>query len=1603
MIFLRFVLLSIITLFLTACGGGVETNSNLKTGVLLDSAVDGLVFKTESSSGITQNNGEFNFLEGETIQFYLGESFLGETTASNVLTFLDLVHEDKHKDTLINILQLLQSLDGDDNPENGIYISPEIHKLSNTISIDFSVSQKEFTIHQSVLELLARSGKTSGLVEPGRAALHFQMTLSREDIQKNVTHELYSVGGLIGGLKGKLRLTNYGLDELSIVDLEHFKFDTKLPDNSLYKIEILEQPQNQSCRLINSKGMIKSSDVSSISIICEETAQNMHGTVSGLNGSLILAVSSSRYFISSNGNFSIASDHLVGELSIEKQPANQQCIINETKNSFNIACSDEAVLLGGSISGLLGGLTLKNSDGSLLYLSKNGAFNFLENYSLNQEYHVEIVKQPVGQICSLNNESGITSLEEVSSIQIICENDLYNITIDVQGLGNVRLQIFVNDSELFVNSLGNYTQEIPYKSHYVVKFEAPLTKSCEISNGLIEANMPANDVEIVMTCDDVNFQYQFETNNYLGAFELLNSNGQSIVIDSNIVNINTKFGELFNFNIKQHPEGQTCTVDTLSDIVQSPITPIILNCVDNPEIINQLPIANGGIDFSIEENNHISLDGSHSIDPDGQISTYRWSQIAGPIVSLSDTTIVNPSFNVANVSVDTMFTFALVVTDNLGAESVQATVNVMILNVNTSPTAHAGVDSSVNENVTVNLDGNSSTDPDGTIEQYSWTQVAGPSVLLNKITTATPSFTSPSVSSETTLTFSLIVTDNEGAQSILDSVNVRIQNVNQIPVANAGVDINTNENSVVGLNGIESSDPDGSIESYVWTQISGETVALNGSDTVAPSFIASSVSTDTTLTFALVVVDNEGASSTSDTVSVLIQNVNQLPLANAGVDFNTNENTPVALNGNGSSDPDGSINSYIWTQISGETVALAAATTVAPSFIAPSVSTNTTLTFALLVMDNEGASSTSDTVSVTIKNVNQLPIANAGVDINSNENSVVVLNGNESDDPDGAIESYVWTQTSGESVALNGSDTAAPSFTAPSVNSEATLTFALVVTDNEGVSSTSDTVIVTIQNVNQLPVVTIVSNANVYENMPVSLDGSMSSDPDGSIETYSWENMTGPEVVLTGSAAELLSFTSPDVTSDTSMRFRLTVTDNDGASSYNDVTLTVKNINQIPVANAGIDQRIKTEAIVTLDGSASVDSDGEIQEYTWIQLSGTSVSLSDFSSVMPSFNAPTITIDEILEFQLTVTDNENAIGTATTSVLVMPNQSYYILNPRIQDQDLSIVSLSDNNTIAIGQTTLVLNKNQRGTIAAAELIQGSQISGTGNFDVASDVDGTDMLVPAQFLGSTFVVPHYRSSHTYFLLSPNVDATVSININGALTSLTLNAGVVNEFDAGSDNTISGMISVDQDILVSHTSNNKDVFAVPPVANELTGIRTNRVFVGALKDDTNITVTTSTGLTETHLLSSGERMEITAGTNGSEGQGNAYHIEADNPIAALQGADSDGSEATAFWSASNFATHYALPVNAQYIAVSCLAENVEITLTDLGNLQNPIQTQTCDSSTDLLGNVIPGKAYFGSSTDGVKINAGAVLNSTGEIYVIYEAASSNDEHNLLGNVQ
>ncbi len=636
---------------------------------------------------------------------------------------------------------------------------------------------------------------------------------------------------------------------------------------------------------------------------------------------------------------------------------------------------------------------------------------------------------------------------------------------------------------------------------------------------------------------------------------------------------------------------------------------------------------------------------ANAVDADGTVESYLWQQIGSdPLLNLSGTNTSQLSFN-APVSASTQSaSFLLTVTDD---SALQATsTHTITFDPALLLTVNAGIDQQVSSDASVTLNGATSTDPYVSINSVSWTQVSGNAVSLinsNQLTGVT--FAAPRVDNDTNLEFELTVTDSLG-RAVTDRVIVNVlAYINLPPTISAGPDQNVDEQTLTNLNA-SASDIDGTISSISWSQISGTPVSLSNINILNPSFITPALVSNETLIFQLSVTDDDGATSI-DNVSINVI-ANLAPIMSAGPDQTVDEQTLVSLAGT-ASDSDGTIASTVWTQTAGTIAVLSNANILTPSFTAPALTADETLTYQLVVTDNDG-DSTTDSISINVI-ANLAPIMSAGPDQTVDEQTLVTLAGTASDS-DGTIASIIWTQTAGTISALSDPNILAPNFTAPALTSDETLTYQLVVTDNDG-DSTADSVSINVV-ANLPPVMSAGPDQTVDEQTLVTLAGT-ASDSDGTIATILWTQTGGTSAGLSDASILAPTFTAPNISVNETLVYQLAVTDNDGDTVIDSVSINLI-ANLPPVINAGTDQTVNEKVVVNLSASAS-DPDGSIVTIAWSQTQGTVATLSDTSILNPTFTAPDLTVDETLIYQVSVTDNDGDVSIDTVSININANES----------------------------------------------------------------------------------------------------------------------------------------------------------------------------------------------------------------------------------------------------------------------------------------------------------------------------------------------------------
>jgi hypothetical protein len=223
--------------------------------------------------------------------------------------------------------------------------------------------------------------------------------------------------------------------------------------------------------------------------------------------------------------------------------------------------------------------------------------------------------------------------------------------------------------------------------------------------------------------------------------------------------------------------------------------------------------------------------------------------------------------SIGNTNADTLAS----VNHRVSAVATDEIVSAARISSNQAPRAKAGNDQTITLPVNLNLDGSGSSDADGSIASYQWTEEVGP-----VITIASPASAQTAVTGliSGSYRFRLTVTDNKGATGT-DTVHVTINGTgtgtNQSPTVNAGADQTiTLPVSLVTLNGT-GSDSDGIITSYLWSKVSGSGGTLSSTNTAATT---ASGLTAGSYVFSLKVTDNAGATAT-DNVTVTVNSATQ--------------------------------------------------------------------------------------------------------------------------------------------------------------------------------------------------------------------------------------------------------------------------------------------------------------------------------------------------------------------------------------------------------------------------------------------------------------------------------------------------------------------------------------------------------------------------------------------------------------------------------------------------------------------------------------------------------------------------------------------------------
>ncbi len=386
-------------------------------------------------------------------------------------------------------------------------------------------------------------------------------------------------------------------------------------------------------------------------------------------------------------------------------------------------------------------------------------------------------------------------------------------------------------------------------------------------------------------------------------------------------------------------------------------------------------------------------------------------------------------------------------------------------------------------------------------------------------------------------------------------------------------------------------------------------------------------------------------------------------IAEAGEDQFASPGDAVVLNGSGSV---GDIIAYIWEQVSGTSVTINGGDNVVATFTAPV--DGGTLEFQLTVYDSEGNSAMDGT---TVNVVTQVSIAEArsmGVGAGVMVAGVVIAPNFQAGN--GNTEYVIQDETGGLVIFGGGFDAGlnyGESVQVTGITDEFNGKFEIIISSENDVQVTGQG---TLPEAQLISVSELSSNGENYESELITIQNATVTDGDWPSEGIS-TNLT---IVDGGSESVIMridSDTDIDGTSEPSWPSDVTgvAGQYDSSEPYTEGYQLLPRFvsdfvstggNQLPVANAGEDQMVDPGVEVTLDGTGSTDPDGTIAGFLWEQISGETVTLSDYEEAVVIFTAPEVNTTMI--FRLTVFDDQGAMDTDEVSVSILAvDQTIYDL------------------------------------------------------------------------------------------------------------------------------------------------------------------------------------------------------------------------------------------------------------------------------------------------------------------------------------------------------
>lgn len=406
---------------------------------------------------------------------------------------------------------------------------------------------------------------------------------------------------------------------------------------------------------------------------------------------------------------------------------------------------------------------------------------------------------------------------------------------------------------------------------------------------------------------------------------------------------------------------------------------------------------------------------------------------------------------------------------------------------------------------------------------------------------------------------------------------------------------------------------------------------------------------------------------------------------------------------------------------------------------------------------------------------NTRPVANAGPDQTVRTGTVVTLDGTGSTDADGQALSYRWSllaRPAGSAAVLSSTTAPRPTFT---VDRGGDYIFRLVVNDGQ-VDSVFDEV--QVSTLNSAPIANAGADRTVARGSLVTLDGSASTDPDFDALAFRWSVTARPN----GSVAALSDATAmqPQIRLDLPGEYRFALVVNDGEFDSSADSVAISTDNSVPVARPAGPATATRNQVVTLDGSASADADGDPLEFIWSWTSrpaGSAAVLDVTDNLRPVFT-PDVFGDYVV--QLIVNDGwaNSAPATVTVAVPQPPNRAPNAVadsasTPPGVAIDIAVLandSDPDGDALTLAGFTQPSNGSVVQLGSALRFTPASGFSGSTSFGytISDGRETASALVTVTVVGAANTAPTVFAGADQDITAPYANATLGVSLAGSVS-------------------------------------------------------------------------------------------------------------------------------------------------------------------------------------------------------------------------------------------